>query len=450
MRDRESIVRLEQSVIGAVLIGDGVLDTLPTLEPGSFHDMRARCVWGAIRSLRERNAPMDVTTVETEIVRSGAEGRWVLAFLGECAAHVPDAKNAIEYAGMIREAALHRDVQLLMGQLLADAKAGRFYAEELLSEAMGGLSRLSARQPDEAMPIGRAVREYCAELERLADMKARGLDVLTGFPTGIAALDEVIGGWQPGIPQVVAGRPAMGKSSLLIATAFAAARAKDIGVHVFTMEDTRKMYAARCLSVESQVPVKNFRALTLNRDEYSRLSPAMAKLVKQEGWLVDDRSGMPADELVRSVRRHAARNKTRVVIVDYLQLLKRPRGMDKPHDAITENMNILADAAKQDDMAYVIASQLNRGVESRADKRPQLSDLRESGSIEERAKVVVGLYRGSYYSDRPIPGIDFEEGEHPPSPEEFRKQVQLLVLKQSQGETGTVTATWTGPTVTMR
>ncbi len=198
------------------------------------------------------------------------------------------------------------------------------------------------------------------------------------------------------------------------------------------------------------MPVKNFRALSLTRDEYARLSPALGKLVKQEGWMVDDRSGMPADEIVRSVRRHAKRNKTRVVIVDYLQLVKRPNRVDNPHQAITDNMNMLSDAAKQDDMAYVIASQLNRGVEQRADKRPQLSDLRESGSIEERAKCVVGIYRGAYYNESPVPGVDFEEGEHAPTHDDFRRQVQLLVLKQSQGETGTVMASWNGPTVTMR
>jgi replicative DNA helicase len=448
--NREQIVRLEQSVVGAVLIGNDVVDTLPSLEPGHFHDFRARACWAAVLELRARRSPIDIATVESEIVRAGASGDWVVAYLADCAMHVPDAKNAVEYAGLIREASLHRDVLMTLGECLSEAKAGRLYAEELLSVAMAGLARLSAQQPDEAIAIGKAVREYCTELERLAALKASGTDVMTGFPTGIGALDEILGGWQPGIPSVVAGRPAMGKSSLLLATAFACARRKDIGVHVFTMEDTRKTYAARALAIESQVPVKNFRALTLSREEYSRLGPAMGKLVKQDGWLVDDRSGIPADELVRSVRRHAKRNKTRVVIVDYLQLLKRPKGFDKSHDAITENMNILSDASKQDDMAYIIASQLNRGVEQRADKRPQLADLRESGSIEERAKCVVGLYRGAYYSDRPVAGVDYDEGDRAPGDDEFRRQVQLLVLKLSQGETGTVMANWHGPTVTMR
>jgi replicative DNA helicase len=449
MRDRESLVRLEQSVIGAVLVDNDVIDTLPTLAAEHFHDFRAVRCWAAIRDLNADRTPIDVATVETAIVRRGVSGDWIVGYLADCAMHVPDARNAVEYAGLIREAALHRDVLVALGQCLADAKAGKLYSDELLSAAMGALSRLSADQPDEAVAIGKAVREYASELERLADLKASGASVMTGFPTGIAALDEIIGGWQPGIPSVVAGRPAMGKSSFLLATAFACARC-DVGVHVFTMEDTRKTYAARALSVESRVPVKNFRSLSLTRDEYIRLAPAMGKLVKQEGWIVDDRSGLPADELVRSVRRHAKLNKTKVVVVDYLQLLKKPRGITSPHEAITENMNILSDAAKQDDMAYVIASQLNRGVEQRADKRPQLADLRESGSIEERAKCVVGLYRGAYYNERPVAGVDYDEGERAPGDDEFRKQVQLLVLKLSQGDTGTVLASWDGPTVTMR
>jgi replicative DNA helicase len=449
MRDLASVTRLEQSVIGAVLVGNDVVDLLPSLDESSFQDNRAKLVWTAIRALRDRRSPIDATTVETEIVRSGYSADWILGFLGDCAIQVPDAKNAVEYAGLIREAALHRDVQVALGQALADAKAGKLYAEELLSSAMQALSRLSAQQPDSAVTIGKAVREYCSELERLAAMKASGQDVLTGFPTGIAGLDEIMGGWQPGIPSIIAARPAMGKSSLGIATAFACAL-RGVGVHVFTMEDTRRTYAARCLAIQTQIPVANFGALRLSRDEYARLSPALAKLVKQDGWLVDDRSGMPADELIRSVRRHAKRNKTRVVLVDYLQLLKRPGHCKSVHEGITENMDMLADASKQDDMAYVIMSQLNRGVEQRQDKRPQLTDLRESGSIEERAKCVVGLYRGSYYHGKPLEGIDYDDGERAPSDDEFRKQVQLLVLKLSQGQTGSVMGTWNGPTVTMR
>jgi replicative DNA helicase len=447
--DVASIIRLEQSVVGAVLIDNDALDAMPSLEPGAFHDPRAQRVWAAFRSLRARRSPMDLTTVEQEIILSGSAGDWLVGFLADCAVCVPDVKNAVEYAGLIREAALHRDALVQLGQLLADAKAGRLYAEELLSAAMAGLSRLSAQQPDDAVPIGRAVRECAAELERMADMRARGIEVLTGFPTGVATLDEITGGWQPGIGSVVAGRPAMGKSSLLLATAFACAR-KDVGVHVFTPEDTRSTYAIRALAVESQVPVKNFRALSLSRDEYARLSPAMGKLIRQEGWLVDDRSGIDAAEIVRSARRHAVRNKTRVVVVDYLQMLKAPRGVANRHEALGENMQTLVDAAKQDNMSYIIGSQLNRDVEKRADKRPQLADLRESGSIEEKAKCVVGLYRGSYYSEHPSVGVDFDDGERAPTLEEFRRQAQLIVLKLSQGETGTVFAEWRGETVTMR
>jgi replicative DNA helicase len=137
----------------------------------------------------------------------------------------------------------------------------------------------------------------------------------------------------------------------------------------------------------------------------ANINDAMRKLGRRKGWLVDGRSGVTADEIVRSVRRRKRENNTRIVIVDYIQLVKRPARMS-PHEALSEIITTLADAAKQDGIAYVVMSQLNRELEKREDKRPQMSDLRESGSLEERAKCIVGVYRGSAYKLPPSRGVD--------------------------------------------
>ena len=215
---------------------------------------------------------------------------------------------------------------------------------------------------------------------------------------------------------------------------------------MFSLEDTEEAYADRTISRASGVPAQSMRNADLDRGQVSDLSKAIVR-VSGRRWLVDGRSGITAEEIVRSVRKHRRTNDTHVVIVDYVQLVRGARGVSR-HDQLTEIITTLADAAKADGLAYVVMSQLNRDLEKRNDKRPLMSDLRESGSLEERAKCVVGIYRGHYYTpNKPTKGIDYEHD--PPSNYDFVRQVQLLVLKNNNGATGPVYATFDGPTTRM-
>src|SRR5690606_23382996 len=141
------------------------------------------------------------------------------------------------------------------------------------------------------------------------------------------------------------------------------------------------------------------------------MQATIPSITSRGNWLFDDRSGISAQEIVRSVRRHRKQNNTKVVIVDYIQLVAKPSPRMTAHEALSESITVFADAAKQDNVAYVVMSQLNREIERREDKRPQLSDLRESGSLEERSKCVVGLYRGAAYGKKPKKGVDYQVSE---------------------------------------
>jgi replicative DNA helicase len=305
------------------------------------------------------------------------------------------------------------------------------------------LTRFDAEQPEGALVIGDVIKRRLKQLEQIAQERATGARVLSGYPTGVERLDEKTGGWQAGIVSIVAARPAMGKSSLGLATANASSEA-GFGVHLFSLEDTEQAYADRALSRASGVSAENLRNSELSAVSMEQVRVANRKLQQRKGWLFDGRSGITADEIVRSVRRRRRDNGTKVVIVDYVQLVKRPARMSG-HEALSEIVTTFADAAKQDSMAYVVMSQLNRELEKREDKRPQLSDLRESGSLEERAKCVVGVYRGSVYGG-PRKGVDYAEDQRQPSQDEHAGTVQLLVLKNSNGRTGLVKASWFGPT----
>ncbi len=444
----EALVALEASVLGAVLLRNDTLSELPRLEVDDFHDLRHRAVFAAMRNLERSGQPIDAVTVTAEVAKwAGHSDNVDIAFMGMLCLNVPTIDNALEYARQVREASLSRRIVDALDRVLNQYRREFLTGPELLTAALGALSAIDAEQPDSATPVSELVKKRLRQLEEIAQERAKGGPRLTGYPSGVEALDAKTGGIQPGIVTIVAARPGMGKSSLGLSIADGASAA-GFGVHLFSLEDTEESYADRTLSRMSGVPAESMRNAEITGHQCGELARAIGRL-KGRRWIVDGRSGITADEIVRSVRRHRRANGTCVVVVDYVQLVKRPPRMSG-HEALTEIVTVLADAAKQDRLAYVVMSQLNRQIESRPDKRPQLSDLRESGSLEERSKCVVGLYRGRYYGDRPIKGVDWDpswEGhETPPSDDEFAAQVQLHILKNSNGRTGHVWATWNGPT----
>lgn len=437
-----ALYELEQSVIGAVLLRPENLALLPSLATLDFQGFKARVVWEAIRNLEAAGLPIDTTTIGDEIAKVGKLEAVGWDFIGECTIRVPSIGNAIEYARRVKDAALKQRLLEALDEIKRESP--NLDGAELLTLALGEISKFDADQPDTAATIGDIVKRRVKQLEQIAEERATGKRTLTGFPTGVEKLDEKMGGWQAGIVSIVAARPAMGKSSLGLSTADACSRA-GFGVHVFSLEDTWNTYADRSVSRESGVAAEKMRNSELNRGEMEAVGTAFRKLAQRKGWLFDDRSGITADEIIRSVRRRKRENGTRVVIVDYVQMVKKP-ARTSTHEALTEIVTLFADAAKQDGLAYVVMSQLNRELEKRTDKRPQLADLRESGSLEERAKCVVGVYRGSVYGG-PVKDVDFDpKKERAPSEEEFEQQAQLLVLKNSNGRTGVLKTRWHGPT----
>ncbi len=442
---QEAIRALEASVLGAVLVRPETLTEFPRLETADFTHAGHRSVFTAMRNLEAAGRPIDVVTIQAECARAGANDV-DFGLLGLLTLEVPTPSNAFEYVRQIREASLGRRVRHAMAEVIAQGEQLELNGGELLSMALESLSRIDADQPDSASLVAEVLRRRMKQLEQIAADRIAGLKTLTGFPTGIAKLDEKIGGWQPGIVTIVAARPGMGKSSLGLATADECSKA-GFGVHLFSLEDTEEAYADRTLSRSSGVPAETLRNADLQRGEISDISRAMHGL-KGRKWLVDGRSGISADEIVRSVRRHRRANGTCVVIVDYVQLVRRHPRMSG-HEALTEIVTTLADAAKLDRLAYVVMSQLNRKIEERTDKRPQMQDLRESGSLEERSKCVVGLYRGSVYG-KPIKGIDWhpdwKQHSFEPDEDEFASTAQVCVLKNNNGRTGNVWASWHGPT----
>jgi replicative DNA helicase len=425
----QALVDAERSIVGAVFLQPDLVEAV-ALEPEQFFDPRCRYVWAAFRELQSAATPIDTVTTESALAAaSKLDAVGGASHLAELAMLVPTTSNVEHYVAIVRDAAMKRAVSLAISDVLVRIKSGSVSGEEALSEALAALSRIDGEQPDDAVSIGELVKQRMPEIEEAMRQGSSGGRVIAGISTGIDRLDATIGGLQLGIVTIGCGRPGSGKSAAGLAVTDAATLAGD-GVHVFSLEDPRRSYVDRGLSRQSRVPAERLRNGDVRRGDQTPLVLAANELYRRKGWLVDDRSGISAEEVVRSVRRRRRENGTRVVIVDYLQLLRRPRDSYSVHDAISQNVHTLADAAKADDMAYLVFSQLNRELEKREDKRPRLSDLRESGTIEERAKCVLGFHRPRMYDDA--------ADEH---------LIEIHVLKNSNGESGIwVEARWDGPT----
>jgi replicative DNA helicase len=448
----------EASVLGGVIMRNEVLADLDTLEPGHFYDPRHYVVFEAMRNLEAARKPIDVVMLETEIERSGKLGViGSIAFLGELALRVPTADNVRSYAEIVQEHATTRRLAIVASEIVERAYDPDADAQELLGDAMNALAKLDRAKPDSAVTIGTLAQRRVRELEQLMAARERGERRITGVPTGIASLDRKIGGYQYGIVNLIAARPAMGKTGAAMACVDAATHA-GYAAHVFSQEDGWRAYTDRSLSRRSGIAVEKLRQGDLTSDDAAKLGAAMINLGQRKNWLVDERSGLSADEIVRSVRRWLPKLHTKLVVVDYVQILRRSPRLDE-NAAIYEIMTTFAHAAKADDIAYVVLSQLNRDVEKRVDKRPQMSDLRGSGALEEQSKIIVSPYRGAYYSDKPKRHVDYDcTCESPstisdctcaPSIETFERTVQMLILKNNQGERGRVFAGWRAETVEM-
>lgn len=344
------------------------------------------------------------------------------------------------YSEIVREEACKRRIKLGLGLALDSLQQGTT-ASEALTMASQAIREATIGQPDAALSIGDIVKGRYLELAETADKITNGDASATGISTGIKRLDAVLGGIQSGIVTLLAARPAMGKSAMALNLANHASKI-GCGVHKFSLEDTRSAYADRVISMGSGVSSKSIRSCQLNRGELQAMSDAGDRIRERTNWIVDDRSALTAEEIVRCVRRNAEANGTRLVIVDYIQLLKGEQRQGQ-REMLSEAINCFGDAAKSDDMAYLVLSQLNRSLESRDDKRPLLSDLKECGTLEERAKAVIMLYRPEVYGEKfardQYKGSDLNVHVGEPIPESV---MEILIRKNSNGQTGTVLATW--------
>jgi replicative DNA helicase len=419
-------IEAESSVLGGLLLDNGAWDRVgDLLTEGDFYRYEHKQVYSAINSLVNNSRPADVITVYEYLQTLGkAEEIGGLGYLNALAQYVPSASNIRRYAEIVRERAILRKLVTASDEIATNAfnTQGRAVAQ-ILDEAEQKIFNIGEegsrmKQGFQAMP-----QLVVALLDRVQEMADNQNDI-TGVPTGFVDFDRMTSGMQPGDLIVLAARPSMGKTALAINIAEHVALNEGLPVAVFSMEMGASQLAVRIVGSIGRVDQGHLRTGKLSDDEWPRLTEAIEKL-RNVSLHIDETPGLTPSELRANARRLSRQcGKLGLIVVDYLQLMSgsSSSGGDNRATEIGEISRGLKMLAKELQCPVIALSQLNRSVEQRTDKRPMMSDLRESGAIEQDADVIMFIYRDDYYNkESKEPGV-----------------AEIIIGKQRNGPTGTV------------
>jgi replicative DNA helicase len=419
-------VAAEQCVLGGMLLSkDAISDVIEAIRPTDHYRPAHQLVHEAILDLYARGEPADPITVANELTRRGELARIGGApYLHTLIASVPTAANAGYYARIVRERAILRRLVEAGTRIVQFGYAGDADADDLVDRAQAEVYAVTDRRiAEDYHPLSEIMP---AALEEIEAIGAHGGGI-SGVPTGFADLDALTNGLHAGQMVVIAARPAVGKSALALDFARSATIRHNLPTVVFSLEMGRNEITMRLLSAEARVPMHVMRTGQMSDDDWGRLAKRMSE-VADAPLFIDDSPNMSLMEIRAKCRRLKQRHDLKLVIIDYLQLMSSPKRTESRQQEVSEMSRSLKLLAKELEVPVVALSQLNRGPEQRQDKKPMLSDLRESGSIEQDADVVILLHREDAY-----------ERESPRAGE-----ADLIVAKHRNGPTATVTVAFQG------
>lgn len=393
----------EISLLGALLIDPEVLHKIiDILEPADFYKPAHQKIFRAILTLFEKGEPFDVITLGDQLQNQGdLETLGGTPYLAKLAASVASGANALYYAKMIREKSMLRHVIHVATDIVDQGFAGCEDVESFLDGAEKNLFEISERNIRQSFsPVREIVKESFKAIEHLYENKS----AVTGVPTGFKRLNELTSGFQPSDLVIIAGRPSMGKTALALNVALNAAKESGRAVAIFSLEMSKEQLVQRMLCSEARVDSSKLRGGYLRESDWPKLTKA-ASTLSESSLFIDDTPAISVLEMRAKTRRLKKEHKLGMVVVDYLQLM-RGQFTESREREVSDISRSLKALAKELHVPVLALSQLNRGVESRNDKRPQLADLRESGSIEQDADVIAFIYREEVYNrDTPEKGL---------------------------------------------
>jgi replicative DNA helicase len=419
-------IEAEMSVLGAMMLDKSAVGSvLEILDESAFYRDSHGKIFQAIVSIFERNEPADLMTVTEELKRTKqlerVGGRVYLASLLE---NVATTANVTYHAEIVLKRAVRRRLIQVATEIVAQGYEGEGGEFELLDSAEQQIFSIREKRLKPGfVPLERVLHDTFEAIEKLHDRKGG----VIGVPSGFSKLDELTAGFQQGDLVIIAGRPSMGKTAFALNVARHAAVEAKTPVAIFSLEMAGYQLAQRMLCSEARVDAHRVRAGTLPDQDWQKLSISVGALAEAPIY-IDDSPALTALQIRAKARRLLAEKQIGLVVVDYLQLMQGARGAESRQQEIAIISRSLKGLAKELQVPILALSQLSRAVETRGgERRPQLSDLRESGALEQDADVVLFIYRGELY-DR--------------DNEELKGRAELIIGKQRNGPTGTVHLTF--------
>ena len=415
----------EKSVLGAALLSkDALLDIIDIVKPRDFYSEMHKEIFTAVRELYSRNAPVDTLTVSEELKkRNSLEMVGGRAYIASLSSGVPSTANAGQYAKIVAEKAILRRLIATSSDIIEEAYKEKMEAEVVLDYAERGIFEIAQAKQSKDVSI---LRDVLMKNIEIIDEASRLEGNVIGVPTGFRDLDAKTSGFQKSDLIIVAARPAMGKTAFALNIAQQAALKGNASVLIFSMEMSKEQLGQRLLAMESRVEMQKLKTGNLNRKDWDDINIALDVLAGTNIF-IDDTPGISVMEIKNKCRRIKAEQGLDLVVLDYLQLMSyegRADSRQQEISALSRNLKLIE---REMDCPVIVLSQLSRAPEQRQDHRPQLSDLRESGSLEQDADIVLFLYRDDYYEK--------ENSEKP-------GVCEVIIAKQRSGPTVSIELTW--------
>ena len=414
----------ERSVLGAILLHNDAFNlAAEVIDSGDFFRDAHRRIFDRMVKLSERNNAIDLVTLKDELGRAGElDEVGGPAYIAALVDGVPRSMNVEHYARIIKEKATLRNLIFSANKILSTAYEGAEEADLILDQAEHAIFAIA----DDKIRDGFvSLRELAhSSLDTIEKLHARK-ELVTGVPTGFTDLDEMTSGLQPSDLIIVAARPSMGKTSLVLNVAQHVGTKTDMTVGFFSLEMSKEQLFMRLLTSEARIDAHRLRGGFLGERDWGRLSTAIGTLSEAKIF-IDDTPSIGVLEMRAKCRRLKSEHGLHLVIIDYIQLMQGRGRFENRTLEVASISRSLKGLAKELSVPIVVLSQLSRAPESRSDHRPQLSDLRESGALEQDADVVAFIFREDLYQDKSQP------------PTDAQGVAELIIGKQRNGPTGVV------------
>ncbi|MDD6326200.1 MAG: replicative DNA helicase [Lachnospiraceae bacterium] len=417
-------VEAEQSVIGAMLMDrDAITIASEILTVDDFYQKQYGILFEAMVELYTENVPVDLITLQNRLKEKDVPPEISsLEFVRDMITKVPTSVNVGTYAKIVSEKAALRRLIRVNEEIASACYAGKDSVEEIMEDTEKKIFQVLQRKTnDEFVPIKDVVLNALDKIEAASRMKGS----VTGMPTGFIDLDYKTSGFQPSDLILIAARPSMGKTAFVLNIAEYMAFRSNETVAIFSLEMSKEQLVNRLFALESRVDSQILRTGNLSDNDWSSLIEA-AGVIGRSNLIIDDTPGISVSELRSKCRKYKLEHNLGIIMIDYLQLMQGSRRSESRQQEISDISRSLKEIARELQVPVVALSQLSRAVEQRPDHRPMLSDLRESGAIEQDADVVMFLYRDDYYNH------DTEK----------KDVAEVIIAKQRNGPIGTVELAW--------